>query len=173
MITNERGFSLAELLVALAVVTLVLAGALGLQQQGQSAYLTGAARVEVQQNARVALDMMMGEIRSARSITTVTNCNNAGSGTDDITFNDQNNAAVRYRRNGTNLERNNVPVIGGVQALRIWCYESDGVTLTQTAADVRTIRVSVSTQTERPVSAGSASNQHANVEARTRLRNIL
>jgi prepilin-type N-terminal cleavage/methylation domain-containing protein len=68
---NERGFTLVELLIAVAVLGLMMAGLLGLQQQGVYAYLSGAARVEVQQNGRNALDMMTTDLRVARSVTAV------------------------------------------------------------------------------------------------------
>jgi len=65
---DERGFTLAELLVATAVSGLVMAGVFVVQQGGQQAYLLGAARVETQQSARVTLDLMTRELRSARSM---------------------------------------------------------------------------------------------------------
>lgn len=67
--TNERGFSLAELLVVVAVLALILTGVIALQQQGQIAYLMGSNRVETQQNARVAMALMSREIREACSLT--------------------------------------------------------------------------------------------------------
>jgi len=45
---NQRGFSLAELLVATAVIGLVMAGVFVVQQEGQQAYLLGSSRVETQ-----------------------------------------------------------------------------------------------------------------------------
>jgi prepilin-type N-terminal cleavage/methylation domain-containing protein len=60
-----QGFALAELLVAVAVLGLVLAGILGLLQTGERAYATGAARVEAQQIARVGLERVARELREA------------------------------------------------------------------------------------------------------------
>jgi len=57
--------SLAELLTAVALVGLVLSGMLGALQQGQQAYAIGAARVEAQQNGRIALERLTREIRAA------------------------------------------------------------------------------------------------------------
>ena len=172
MIRDERGFTLAELLVAVAVLAFIMAGVLALQRQGQTAYLMGAARVEVQQNARVALDVMMNELRAAQSMTTVTNCNNATNGTTDITFVDQGGTSHQYQLVGTILQRDGAALIGGVQALRIWCYDG-AEALTATASSVRTVLVSITTQTEKGVASYSAANQHAVVEGRVRLRNLL
>jgi hypothetical protein len=80
--------------------------------------------------------------------------------------------AVQYQLVGTNLQRNADVLIGGVQTLRIWCYNASG-TLTATATLVRSVHVQVSTQTESAATATSERNQHALMETRVRLRNLL
>lgn len=57
--------SLADLLASLAVLGLVMAATLTLLQQGHQMYAAGVARVESQQNARIALERMAREIRQA------------------------------------------------------------------------------------------------------------
>ncbi len=59
------GFSLPDLLVSLAVLGCVLAGTYTLLVSGIGAYRFGAARVEAQQSARVALERMVKELREA------------------------------------------------------------------------------------------------------------
>ncbi|MBI4245857.1 MAG: prepilin-type N-terminal cleavage/methylation domain-containing protein [Candidatus Rokubacteria bacterium] len=172
---RERGFTLAELLVALAMLATILAGIFALQRQGQDAYLMGAARVEAQQSARLALDLMTRELRSATSVTTVTGCNN---GTDDITFADQDGSTVRYRKNGASLERTVgttlTVLIAGVQSLTFTCYAADGTTTTATAANVRSVVVALRTQPEDVSTSTSYSptRQQMIAESRVRLRNI-
>ena len=56
---------LSELLVYVAVSGVLLGGTALLLQQGQRAYAIGAARVEVQQGVRLALERMTAEIRGA------------------------------------------------------------------------------------------------------------
>lgn len=65
VLRSERGFTLAELLVACAVVALVMAGLLVSLQSGQAAYLRGANEVEATQSVRVALERMAQELRGA------------------------------------------------------------------------------------------------------------
>lgn len=173
---NERGFTLTELLVACAVVGVVMAGVFTLQQQGQNAYLWGSARVEVQQNARLALDLMTREIRSAISI--------ASCATTKVAFTDSGSVAVVYEVSGDRLyrTRNNGTttsaigdneVIGGVQSFTITCYESDGYTATTTAANVRAVLFQIQTRVSNTgVGSGAAGNQHAVVESRVKLRNL-
>src|SRR5262245_35689638 len=60
-----RGYALADLLVATAMIGLVMASVLGILRGSLGAYRWGAARVEAQQSARVALERMAKELREA------------------------------------------------------------------------------------------------------------
>ena len=62
---NERGFTLAEMLVVCAIVGMVMASLLGLVMSGQQAYWYGTTQVDAQQNVRVAVERMAKEIREA------------------------------------------------------------------------------------------------------------
>jgi prepilin-type N-terminal cleavage/methylation domain-containing protein len=187
---DSRGFTLAELLIACAILGFMMAALVGLQRQGQLAYLTGSARVEVQQNARLALDSMINDIRSALPVGGTTqvitaidgNCITGppptvpGGGT-SISFTAQDGHAVTYRLTGSNLERVDngtaTVVVGGVQTLQIWCYNNASPpALNATLATIREIRIQITTQTERSAQANSAGDQHARVEGRVRFRNI-
>src|SRR4029450_10959908 len=93
-VVNERGFTLAELLVASAVLGVLMLGVFTIQRQGLGAYQGGGAGVEVQQNARAALETLFGEIRAAQAITAIpAGCGTGpvptGGGATTISFNDQ------------------------------------------------------------------------------------
>lgn len=62
---DQAGFSLAELLVVVAILGLVMGGTGTLLAASQQAYALGAARVEAQQAARVGLERMARELREA------------------------------------------------------------------------------------------------------------
>jgi prepilin-type N-terminal cleavage/methylation domain-containing protein len=62
---TARGSSLPELLVGLAVLGLVMSGALGILHASLRAYRWGEARIEAQQAARIALERMQKELREA------------------------------------------------------------------------------------------------------------
>jgi Tfp pilus assembly protein PilW len=171
VLTSEGGFTLNELVMVVALVAMVVAGTFILQQQGQWAYIMGAARVNTQQNARLALDLLVNELRTSSGVTSAPNCNNATSGGTSISFTSA-GATITYQLSGTDLRRTDgtgtSTLIGGVQTLNIWCYQTDGVTLTATAASVASVLVKLSTQDETVASA----KQHAVVQSRVRLRNI-
>lgn len=175
---NERGFTLAELLVSVAVIGIVMAGVFVLQQQGQVAYLWGSARVEAQQSARLALDLMSRELRSAISVTDVgSTCN---TGISAITFTDASSKTVVYDLTGSSpsyvlrrtYDGSASDLIGGVVSFTVTCYTSDGYTATATLANVRSVKIEVQTKSESPGQGGSMGAQQAKLESRVKLRNL-
>lgn len=61
----QHGFTLLEVLIAMTIFSVVMVGAMTLFSSNQDAYRRGQLRAEIQQNARVALQMASREIRSA------------------------------------------------------------------------------------------------------------
>jgi prepilin-type N-terminal cleavage/methylation domain-containing protein len=171
--STERGFSLAELLVAVAVLGLILAGVFTLHRQGAFVYLMGAARVEAQQNTRHALALMTRELRSAQSVTSASSC---ATGTNDITFVDQDGRTIRYDRDGEALRRvvngTSTTLIRGVETITFRCYRADGTT-TSTASQVRSIQIVLHAASEDWSTDYSPTHQHMYAESRVRLRNQL
>ncbi len=189
---NERGFTLVELLVAVAVLAIVLTAVLSLQDSAQYSYLFMAGRVDAQQNARIAIDRLTRELRTGGRLpgavgpafVAAAGCD---VGTPDITviyINDQTPAqevTVRYWLNGASLQRNQttpIPavaqpevLIGGVQGLTFTCFDQFGAP-TAVLAQIRTVNIVLTTRMEDNVAAGSAANQTATVQDRVRLRNL-
>lgn len=170
---DERGFTLAELLVVVAILGVMLTGLLAVQMQGQQAYLIGSHRVEAQQNGRVALELMVRELRSATVVTTIPSAT-------DLTFVDENGTTIRYSLAGAVINRTAggvaTPLIGGVVTFNLTYFSAfNGATNTgTTTADntqVRLVRVQLVTGTEESVASYSASNQRSTVEMLVRLRN--
>jgi prepilin-type N-terminal cleavage/methylation domain-containing protein len=62
---NEKGFSLLEVLIALSVFVIVVFGVYTVYDSGRATVARGQNKVEVQQTARVAMDMMASEIQTA------------------------------------------------------------------------------------------------------------
>ncbi len=68
----EDGVTLAELAVTIGLFAMIMIGVVMTWTKAQEAYFVGSETAEVQQNVRVALDLMVREIRSAGR--DVTNC---------------------------------------------------------------------------------------------------
>ena len=171
---SQRGFSLAELLVVCAVLGVLMAGLLVIHTGGTSAYVIGSSRVAAQQNGRVALEMMVRELRSAQSISAVT-------GSTDITFVDANGVTIRYQYSNGILSRivagTSTPLIGGVTSIDFTCYSVFNnpigtITTTTTPGSVLAIRIRLTTGSDVAVASYADANQHATMESWVRLRNL-
>lgn len=181
-LTNQRGFTLTELLVSAAIIGVVMAGVFVLQRGGQQAYLFGSNRVETQQNARVALELMTRELRSAAAVTAIP-------GPTSITFQSKDDATppvshtIQYSLSGGTLSRvydgNSTPLIAGVDALQMtYCKVFNTATATCTqaaaaAADVNVIRIRLKTKTEETVASGSAGDVRTRMESDVMLRSSM
>lgn len=181
---GQKGFSVAELLIAGAMTSILMAAIFYILQQGQNAYLFGAGRAEVQQTARGALDRIARELRTGIVVTTA----NANSITfqyidsDPANGNQPQTITVQYSLNGTNLQRNQTAppapgpqpevVIGGVTGFALTYFNANNAAAAN-AADVRTVNVRLSTQVQDVATTNnSMANQRAVVEGRVRLRNL-
>jgi prepilin-type N-terminal cleavage/methylation domain-containing protein len=176
VLRDERGYTLAELLTAMAVLGLLLAGLFVTLQQGQSAYLYGAGRAEVQQNARGALERMLSELRTGSSFATA-------SGNDvQFTYEDDSSppvaVTVEYNVSGTNLQRiQTAPtaatdtLVGGVTNFTVTYYDINNNTTT-TAGNVYGVDIAITTRSEDTTLASYApANRQATVAGRVRVRN--
>ena len=64
-VRNEKGFTLAEMLVVCALIGTVMAGVLSLLMIGQQSATATANKVDAQSNARMGIDRLIEEIREA------------------------------------------------------------------------------------------------------------
>ncbi|MGH7264711.1 MAG: PilW family protein [Candidatus Rokuibacteriota bacterium] len=70
-VRSERGITLTELAVTLAIFGLIMIGVVGTWQKTQEAYFVGSEAAEVQQNVRAAIDFMVRELRATGRDVTV------------------------------------------------------------------------------------------------------
>ena len=169
-----------ELLVALALTGLVLSSTITLFAHGQGAYARGAARVESQQSARVALARMARELRQAGggggSLPPIAVAEPArlviqhdldGDGVaaargETVTW--QLSAGVLRRNAGAGAQ----PIVNGVRALTFSYLDADSRPTTLPAA-VRTVVIALTTEPEHP-SAGGQTLAKFTTEVRLRNR---
>lgn len=95
------GYTFVELLVSIALLSVILLGVYGVMETGNAVLVNDGGQVDMQQQARNALDRIVREVR-ASSIHTIT-VNNADS--DTVTFTTPTSPNVKYYRSGTDLVR--------------------------------------------------------------------
>jgi len=69
---GQRGVTLVELAVVLAIFVMIMAGIIAVWQKTQESYFVGSEAADVQGNLRVALDQVAHEIR--RGVRNLTDC---------------------------------------------------------------------------------------------------
>ena len=157
--SGSRGFALAELLVALAIVGMVMAALAGLLREGEQAYLTGAAQVEAQQSARVAVERLARELRGAgvdptgAGFPALVNPSPTGFTIQNDLNGDGvirgNRETVTYSLTGRTLRRNAgggaQPLIEGVESLALAYLDGDG-NPAATPGEIRTVLIAITTR---------------------------
>ena len=168
---NTHGFTLAELLAAFAVMGLVLAAVVSIQQGVLQAYVTGSNKTEVQQNARIALERMAREIRESIQPVDATSTSSL------LKFTHPTDGAVTYTIDGSNnLTRNGVVVIGGVRNLvnsptiPLFVYYDASDASGATPANTRRVQITLQTRSEDTIVAGGTADARAEFMTSVRLR---
>jgi prepilin-type N-terminal cleavage/methylation domain-containing protein len=169
---DERGFTLAELLTALAMLATVLTAVVMIENGTLQAYVVGSNKTEVQQNARVALERMAREIRQTKDPLTVATA-------PSLSFVDQTTGATTYWLNGTALTRTaggaDEVVIGAVQALTFAYRDVNNNVLAApvgTPANVYRVDITIQTASEETVVANGITDTRAELTTTVRLRNL-
>ena len=196
---GSRGFTLAELLVATALVGLVMAGVFSLLISGNQSYMRGTNQMEAQQSARVAMARLIQELREAgynpRGVTTI-NPLLAFTATGFTIQNDWNANGVIdttlivtdpvkgtgrgeqtiYSLSGNDLMRRETgvdgaaaPLISGVQALSFQYLDATDAA-TATGADIRTIVVTATVRQNTGPASGALQSAQVTLTNRVRLR---
>ncbi|MEW6327312.1 MAG: prepilin-type N-terminal cleavage/methylation domain-containing protein [Thermodesulfobacteriota bacterium] len=162
-----RGFSLVELLIAIAISGIVLGAVSSLFIMQNKSYSVQEQVAEMQQNARAAMDIMTREIRMAGCDTT----GSANAGIVSVTSNSINftqdtngdgdtsdaNENITYslytssgiQKIGRNTGGINQPVAENIQALTFAYYDSNGNT-TAILANIRQIELTITARTANP-----------------------
>ena len=166
---GQSGFSLPDLLLGLTLTGLLAGAVFGVYQVSQGSYLAGAARAEMQENARVVLDRIATELRQAYAPSSFTltaastadvlafsfDCNNNGvlaDGGESVQYSLTAGSVVRQCSTG-----GNEPIIDGVQGLTFTYLNLNGVLIPTPLTDatrpnVRAVVISVTLQRAATVS---------------------
>jgi prepilin-type N-terminal cleavage/methylation domain-containing protein len=195
---DPRGFTLAELLVVMAIMGLVMAGLMPIMVSGNQSYATGSNQIEAQQAARVALERMAREIRGAGfnptraacptvggELTTCPVVGTQGGNPTTTALRIQSDANgdgvfatsehVEYRLSGINLHRKEgtgatQTIVAGIQSLTFTYLDASGVATVQ-PENIRSVQISVTAQPGNLPATWQAGRVSVTMSDRIRLRN--
>ena len=86
-----KGFTLFEVLVVVAILSIAIAAIYGVLNIANATYNLDLGILDLQQNSRLAMDWMVKELRESSPAQIA-----IGAGADDITFDTPNEANIRY-----------------------------------------------------------------------------
>jgi prepilin-type N-terminal cleavage/methylation domain-containing protein len=150
----RRGFTLTEVIIVVSVIGTILAVMTPMFKTTHRAWEVNDRWTEVAQNARIALDKMVREIRQARRIIYVSQKTVA---LGDLRFDDKTGGAMEFRFNtntnnldygspsdlAANPNSEDYSLAGPIQSLKFTCYSADGVTETTTPAHIRAVDIEI------------------------------
>jgi type IV pilus assembly protein PilW len=159
--TNKRGFTLVELMVAMAISLLVIGSIYSVYRSQQKSYLVQEQVAAMQQNLRAGMTMLTRDIRMAGYNPPSSTLASAGIteplNSTDITFTrwddgDAEGKTIIYSISGSDLVRDSgagpQPVAENIDALNFVYLDATG-TETTTADNVRSIQVTMVARTGR------------------------
>lgn len=165
---NPPGFTLVELLIAIAISGMVLAAVCSVFVMQNKAYSVQEQVVEMQQNARAAMDMMTREIAmagyrppgatttvgitaaAASSLSFKQDLNNDGDTSDaneDVTYSLYTEDSVQ--KIGRNTGGGNQPVAENIQSLTLTYFDANGNS-TAVLANIRQVGITLTVCTAKP-----------------------
>ncbi|MCF6154296.1 MAG: prepilin-type N-terminal cleavage/methylation domain-containing protein [Candidatus Brocadia sp.] len=161
--SNERGFTLVELVIGLAISLILMGVAVSMLNVQRKSYSFQEQVTEMQQNIRAATDMMVREIRMAGYDPSGAGFTGIGTHTtellqiladldgngmttgsyEDITYRYYNASDATYPRQiWRNTETESQTLAENIEALNFSYYDSDGVA-TSTASSIRQIEITI------------------------------
>ena len=167
-IKNRDGFTLVEILVAVAIAGVVMAGIYSAYYSQQKSYIAQGEVSDMQQNLRAAMYFMEREIRMAgcdpqgtagagitdlgynsgpdrnTSITFTEDIANAGTGNPNGVI--DSDETITYALNGTDLRRNGQVLAQNIEALD-FVYLNASEAATTNADDIRAVQITVIART--------------------------
>ena len=144
-IKNQKGFSLIEMMVVVAILGIIILGLVTFFTGGTRSWVIGQHQLEAQRNARLSMDRMVKEIREGKNIT-------GGSETSitvlvphfDVDGNIDSNYSVTYALNDTTIQRGSNPLIENVlTGEAIFKYYNSDAEVTSPDATVSKIHINL------------------------------
>jgi len=138
-IKNQKGFSLIEMMVVVAVLGVIVLGLVTFFTGGTKSWVAGQSQLTAQRNARQAMDRMVREIREASDIIATS------TSSEEINFNTPWSNNLDYSWSGNEWDpilRGTVPLINNVQSLNFKYFDALDVEVVPTLSDETASKIS-------------------------------
>lgn len=143
MKTSLKGFTMVEVVLTIALVSILFGATAILSRQGLDAYIHVAERGKTLQQARQAMERITQELKRVGD---ENNNNIQNIQPDRITFIDDVGATAQFSMNGQTLMRDSDPLLENVISFGLIGYKDDGFS-TSAANQVRRVNIQLSTTT--------------------------
>ena len=139
-IKNQKGFSLIEMMVVVAVLGVIVLGLVTFFTGGTKSWVSGQYQLTAQRNARQAMDRMVREIREASDIIA------SSTSSIEINFNTPwSTDIMKYSWSGDEggpILRGTNPLINDVQSLNFKYFDALGIEVVPTLSDETASKIS-------------------------------
>jgi len=128
-LAKQTGFTLIELVIVIALFSIIAAVASQILAQGFQTFITSQNLLEANWQGQLAMERMTRDLRSVRSANDISvNTSSA------FTFVNSAGTSLAYTLSGSNLTLNNNILASGVNNLTFTYYDKTGATVTNPAS---------------------------------------
>ena len=134
---KNRGFTLIELIVVIAILATLSVITLPLLQAGFNAYLTQRNISDANWQGRLALARFTRDVRALPATANISTASSA-----QFTFVDDAFSSVSYTLSGTQLQRNGLTLANGINTVTFGYYNAAGA-VTATISAIRYVSITL------------------------------
>ena len=145
ILNNQKGMSLIELIVAIVVGAILVSATTPIVDVILGTYITATGVQEKQQEARIAFNRMINELRMIPSQTDITTLTS-----NSIAFTDFDGNTIQYSLSGNDLQRNGFTCAQSITSFSIQSMDVNNTVVTPSAlnANVWSLQVSLTVQAQ-------------------------
>lgn len=123
---KQFGYTMIEFIFVMVLVAIIVPVSVKIFASALNSILVAKNTTNADEEARVAMDYMVRELRNALSPSNISNT----SGANSITFTDSSGNTITYSLSGSSLMRNSDVLADGISSLTFTYYDKNGAVIT-------------------------------------------